>query len=615
MTKKYINFEIEDAEITTETEENSQFATAKIHAFSDGKNMHSMICSEDVLVKTSSTIDGVPILYNFENSMFGKSDFGTHTDVGKNLIAGFVVPKTQSFFKLDDGSNRTGLEIVAKIWKHYSPDLMNIFKRKSKKSVSVEMELTDFEEGPNGLIEMKDFVYHGICVLGDLVTPASPSANMEMVSFAVENEKIKQAYELEFSRKTEKYKTRYSEIDFSIPETVKTNAKRGLDIAHSNGRSGAVYMAIGNHLSKSDKVASDKVRYINKNIHSKRDSELEFMLMGGEESIEWSNVIVGQMNEKDSKMVSYFGEDITFPYTSKTDMNPALKGIDPPISLGQANQIAKVADASSWGIAISQFKKTHHVEDGHWAENEKKEVKQSMDENKDEEVKEETMAVKPVEKEQEMAAEKEGKKETVAEEKKESPADEEKKTLEEEKAESPAEEKAEKKAGIEKKMSLDAYMDVAATMGFLIKQTEQNRVLADRYASGELEDGELCSAMYSSMCKMSEDLEKYAAENDELKKFKADIEKERFALKVESFMQEMSTELSAEEFAKAKEDSANFSMDNIDDWKNKVKVTAFNFSRGGKEKKKQDFVSIAMPFAGNQQSNSGETKSPWIRKQ
>ena len=33
------------------------------------------------------------------------------------------------------------------------------------------------------------------------------------------------------------------------------------------------------------------------------------------------------------------------PYDSLKNINPALKGIDPPITLGQANEIAKQADA------------------------------------------------------------------------------------------------------------------------------------------------------------------------------------------------------------------------------------------------------------------------------
>lgn len=560
---KYINFDVDSAEIIEdENELDSQFATARILAFSSGKNRHDMIVSEEVLISTAKSLNNVPLLYNFD-SMFGKADFNTHTDPEKSLIAGFVVPNSQEFIRLSDGTGRLGVFVTAKIWKKYAPQVMKIFQQRSVKPVSVEMELTEFEQLLDGLIDMKNFTYFGICILGNLVVEASPGANIEMLSFSVdENETVKNAYRLEFSKQTKpQHKSRYSEIDFSIPETIKNNANRGLEMAKQNGRSGAVYMAIGNHLSKSDKISSEKARYINKNISIKRESELEFMLMGGEESIQWSKVIVDQMDEKDSKMISYFGE----------------------------------------------------------LENTKKEVKNSMDKTKDEEIKEETMAVEPVEeveKEQDMAvdSEKDEKKETVAEEKKESPADEEKETPEEEKSESEDEQKAEKKAGVEKKMSLDAYLDVSAVMGFLTKETEDNKEIADEYASGQLEDGKLVAAMYAQMCKMSDNLEKYAAENEELKKFKADIEKERFSVKVESFMQEMSGELPTEEFAKAKEDSANFSMDSIDEWKNKVKVTAFNFSRTGKEKKKQDFVSIAMPFVGNNQSNSGETKSPWTRK-
>lgn len=59
------------------------------------------------------------------------------------------------------------------------------------------------------------------------------------------------------------------------------------------------------------------------------------------------------------------------PYNSMEDANPALKGIKPPVTLAQANQIAAVADSvtgvdSPWAVAISQFKKAHVVKDGKW---------------------------------------------------------------------------------------------------------------------------------------------------------------------------------------------------------------------------------------------------------
>ena len=58
---KYV-FSVED--VTYEKEDkNSQFARMKILAFSTGANRHDMICSEEVLRKTASTIYNKPILY------------------------------------------------------------------------------------------------------------------------------------------------------------------------------------------------------------------------------------------------------------------------------------------------------------------------------------------------------------------------------------------------------------------------------------------------------------------------------------------------------------------------------------------------------------------------
>jgi len=70
------------------------------------------------------------------------------------------------------------------------------------------------------------------------------------------------------------------------------------------------------------------------------------------------------------------------PYQSLKDINPALKGIRPKITLEQANDIADQADAigadkGGWGIAIKQFKKTHTVRGGKWVKRE--ETKKEMD--------------------------------------------------------------------------------------------------------------------------------------------------------------------------------------------------------------------------------------------
>lgn len=59
------------------------------------------------------------------------------------------------------------------------------------------------------------------------------------------------------------------------------------------------------------------------------------------------------------------------PYASMEDVNPAIKGIDPPVTLAQANIIAEWADKiedveSPYAVAIANFKKAYVVEDGKW---------------------------------------------------------------------------------------------------------------------------------------------------------------------------------------------------------------------------------------------------------
>jgi len=73
------------------------------------------------------------------------------------------------------------------------------------------------------------------------------------------------------------------------------------------------------------------------------------------------------------------GEGEVMPYGSMKQVNPAIKGIDPPVTLAQANVIAGWADAmadaedgpeNAWAAAISQFKKLYEVKDGKWLKQE-----------------------------------------------------------------------------------------------------------------------------------------------------------------------------------------------------------------------------------------------------
>ena len=372
MKKQRLNFDVEQTDIIDENPD-SQFATAKVRVFSSGESRNDTYCSEEALQATAHTIDNKPIVYNISN-VFG--DFGTHEEPRDTLIAGFAVPGSQQFERLDDG--RLSLSVITKIWKRYAPIAMDIFKRDGgKKKVSVEVDLLDGEEKPNGLKDMKDFVYSAICILGDLVTEASPGAQLEMMSFAEENKKYKEAVELEFGS--------YEGIDMSIPENVKRNVAKGLELYRQyNKGATSVSLASARHIIKNEKITPEKLRHIAKVHNSGKfknmtksppsDEYIAYMLYGGKEGMNWSMEINKQLEDQDSKQLSYFGDILTFPYKSKEDMNPALKGIDPPLSLAQANEIARQADAIGgeygWPTAIKSWKDRHKVVDGRWVKKE-----------------------------------------------------------------------------------------------------------------------------------------------------------------------------------------------------------------------------------------------------
>ena len=308
MENKFIQFEIDSADIIDDGPD-SQFAIARIQAFSSGTNKHDMVCDVEVLKETAPTINEVPILYNFDSRMFGRSDFGTHTDPEKSLIAGYVVPNSYEFVELDD--SRIGLTVLARIWKFYVPQVVKLFSQDSehRKSVSVEMSLIDSKKRSDGLVEMLDFIYRGICLLGDLISPASPGAYAEIVSFAEENQKIKTAYELEFGR--------YDDVNFKIPAKVKKNASLALETYKRKGKGATSNsLATCRHLINNESASPEKVKAIAKRKLKGDESDLYY---GGSDGSRWASEVAKKLEELDNKSISFFSGGQTIEESDKKE--------------------------------------------------------------------------------------------------------------------------------------------------------------------------------------------------------------------------------------------------------------------------------------------------------
>jgi hypothetical protein len=591
-------FDVESTEIIDENPD-SRFMIAKINAFSSGRNLNKMTCSEEVLQSTADSIYNVPIIYNIVRS---KNDFGTHTRPEDSLICGFVIPDSAKFIRLEDG--RLSLSVLTRISKRYSPKVVEILrKRDGNSNVSVEMNLTELEVLPDGYTDMLSFTYLGVCLLGLVVQEAVVGSELEVLSFAQANEEFKHDYDAEFSNK-------YSTLDFTIPKNVKLAAKKSLE---SGETATSVSLAMARFLINNEKITSDKIHAMAKFHNRKVEmSDLNRGFFGGKAGALWSKEMTEKINEIDNKRMSYFDEEIVgFPYKSIEEAPASIQKLDGvALTVSQANEIAKQADAIggeyAWPTAIKSWKSRHKIVDKRWVKKDNNEKKEDLSVNEDEkDLKQENMA-------EEKLPEAENKaEEMAAEPEKESP-EQEKKEGEEEK-ESPAEEKSEesKEKEEEKNMSLDAYLDVSAILAFLQEETEDYQKLVEGFAApeGEKPFAHMCKFMYGKMCKMAadkkaaeDDRDTYMAERDELKKFKADVEAKEFSFSVEKTIAEISTSMPKKEVEAVREDSKNYNLETFDAWYNKTRSIAFSFVK--EETKKDGITRMQLPWQQGERRKS-----------
>jgi hypothetical protein len=609
-----LSFEISNAELIEENP-NSNFALLSLDFFASGKNKHDTYVSEETLLGKADSIKNCPVVWKYDPVL---DDVGTHDP--EETPCGFIPQTTEiKSRKLADG--RTMLSVLSYVWKKYSGRLLEFFKRDGDKPVSVEMSVYDSAMRPDRFEELKDFRFEAVTILGSFTTPAIPMAKATVLQFSQE---YMAAYEKEFAR--------YEGIDFTIPEDVKKNAQKALDI-HKKGKesSTSVALAMARFLIKSDKITPEKVRQMAKFFNKKAEqSELSTGFYGGSAGARWSKKLYKAIEQTDAEKVAYFdsvgdamSEELTFPYTKIGDINPALKGIDPPITLGQANAIAKQADAvgqsdkvNGWAVAISSFKKTHKVENGKWVEKKKMSEGEEPGDEKEmsmEKTKEEMAAEEEAKKLENAAPEeskedpKEEEKETPEEEKKEEMAKPEEGSPEEEKKETPEEEKKEDK---EEKMSLNAYVDVAALLAYLQAETDDNEEIAAKYAEAKEEvskeyaapdekfcnGGKVMAAMYAKMCKMAEKMAAKDVEMSELKAYKADIEKQQKEMAVNAKLKEMAEKsvIPEEAMAEMRASAEKYSYAELTIWENECKAKAFDFAV--KETGGEKHVKIAIPY-------------------
>lgn len=161
----------------------------------------------------------------------------------------------------------------------------------------------------------------------------------------------------------------------------------------------------------------------------------------------------------------------------------------------------------------------------------------------------------------------------------------------------------------EEEMSSNEFVDNTAMQELNDKAAEENKELSEEQMGEENDKEKMIaslkeemSVMQEKMSKLESDLTSFSEENTKLKEFKASIEKQNKNFEIETTLKEVVGVLPKEDIDAFRTSSENFSLENIDAWKNEVKAKAFNFS---KNIEKKPFIQVGLPVSDKPKRGTG----------
>jgi hypothetical protein len=598
-----------------EDSRNNQFGVFKLYAFASGDNAHGLPVSVSTLKKTAYTIYNKPIVWKYE---WFSDDAGGHEE--DEVPCGFVYKENNpiKFTKLKDG--RVMLVVNALVWKKYSGRLMEIFARDdAEKSVSVEIEVYETKDLKDGKTELMDFVYTAITILGEKINPAIPMARAEVLQFSKEKEEYEKVYK-------EYFEDKYENINFKIPKNVKDNVKSGFELKKEyNINVSSKILSIARFLQNNDKITSDKVikflSYIPKfNFSEISESKppsntyIKMMLCGGENGVNWMNGLNADMQKENEKVVGYFGSNSANDFES-TNVDEKILDTEIP-NIGKED-IAEHMDNFNFSNQtygelrdkMDAFLSDFKDKDGYckfyvvdFLVDEPMVIVRDMEDGKYLKVRyengEDGLSVYLEDAEEVKTA-------WVTDfsnESNEENTDSEKNDFSEELDSNFEEEKEEEEEEEEEEEDEEKEEDMSE--GF--EENRQNEISGEDVATIEGEklnqDVDL-NVLYS-------EIESLKNEVNELKEYKTNVETEKKNFEIEKTINEVVAKcpnIPSSEIEMFRESAKEFSLDNLDTWKNALKAKAWAFTAG--ESSKGDVVKIALEYTNAKEQSS---KKLWV---
>ena len=176
--------------------QDERFTKVRVKVMHNGLNLNDSNFSDESIGKASPSLRNIPLLaFVKKTDGSGEADFAGHefefkiTEDGiKYVYLGRpigMIPETNNYSYEEDEEGVKFVSADAYIWNQYANEALDIIQRDGGKSVSMEISVDNYEvDDKAGVMDITDFKYTGIAILGDDVQPAMRNARLDLASFS-----------------------------------------------------------------------------------------------------------------------------------------------------------------------------------------------------------------------------------------------------------------------------------------------------------------------------------------------------------------------------------------------------------------------------------------------
>lgn len=196
-----VNYELQDTH-------DDRFLRMKIYVMHDKLNLNNSYFSMDAIERAKESINNIPILA-FTRTIDGEDskDFGGHEmefiiedgDIKYRYLGRpiGVIPSIGNNYHYENIEDKTFVVVDGYVWTNYANEALDIIKRDQVKRQSMEIAVDSFHFNNEGVLEITDYRYTGLCLLGDDVQEAMVGAKAELINtYSFNNEFFQMVDEL-----------------------------------------------------------------------------------------------------------------------------------------------------------------------------------------------------------------------------------------------------------------------------------------------------------------------------------------------------------------------------------------------------------------------------------